>query len=175
MSEQWRPVVGWEGYYEVSDHGRVRSVARTVVKHNGHTQRWKSRIRKDGPHGNRGHRGVTLWRNGTMTMRTVHSLVLEAFVCLRPDGMHACHEDGDPSNNHVRNLRWDSQAENNRDISRHGHHHNGRKTHCRHGHEFTPENTIVRSDGKGRHCRICRNKANRESKARRRERERTAA
>lgn len=166
--EQWRPVVGWEGYYEVSDHGRVRSVERVIVRKNGTTQRWKPRTRKDGPHGKQGHRGVGLWRDGAITMRTVHSLVLEAFVEPRPDGVHACHNDGDPTNNHLDNLRWDSRLENNRDIVRHGHHHNGQKTVCKNGHLFDAENTIIRSDGRGRHCRVCRNESNRAAKARRR-------
>jgi hypothetical protein len=39
MPEEWRPVVGWEGFYEVSDRGRVRSVARTVMRSNGYAYR----------------------------------------------------------------------------------------------------------------------------------------
>jgi hypothetical protein len=44
---------------------------------------------------------------------------------------------------------------------------NARKTHCKHGHPFTPENTYVRPDGKGKHCRECNTRRQRELKARR--------
>ncbi|MCF8610008.1 NUMOD4 motif-containing HNH endonuclease [Gordonia sp. HY285] len=171
MAEEWRPVVGWEGYYEVSDQGHVRSVERTVEFSDGTTRTYKSRTRSDGPHGTQGHRGVGLWRDGAITMRTVHSLVLEAFVRPRPDGMHACHADGDPANNTVGNLRWDTPSANQFDKVRHGNHHHARKTHCKQGHPYDEANTIVRP-GRGRGCRACKNESSRAGNARRRKMER---
>ena len=50
----------------------------------------------------------------------IHTLVLEAFVSLRPIGMVACHNNGNPIDNRVENLRWDTQANNNKDKILHG-------------------------------------------------------
>lgn len=50
----------------------------------------------------------------------VHVLVLEAFVGPRPDGMEGCHNDGDPSNNRLSNLRWDTPLANWSDRRKHG-------------------------------------------------------
>lgn len=58
--------------------------------------------------------------NGKVRCFYVHRLVLEAFCGPCPDGMVACHYDGDTSNNHVDNLRWDTPTENANDTDRHG-------------------------------------------------------
>jgi hypothetical protein len=50
----------------------------------------------------------------------VHVLVLEAFVGPRPEGMEGCHGDGNPANNNVQNLRWDTPQNNWKDRKRHG-------------------------------------------------------
>jgi hypothetical protein len=52
--------------------------------------------------------------------RRIHRLVLEAFVGLRPKGLEACHNDGNPNNNTLSNLRWDTRQSNSDDIGRHG-------------------------------------------------------
>lgn len=63
---------------------------------------------------------VTIWNeNGGKTF-LVHRLVLTAFVGTCPEGMECCHNDGNPSNNRVENLRWDTHAENQRDRNKHG-------------------------------------------------------
>lgn len=53
-------------------------------------------------------------------MRKVHRLVLRAFKGECPDGMEGCHNDGDPGNNHIDNLRWDTPANNHADKIAHG-------------------------------------------------------
>ena len=55
----------------------------------------------------------------------VHTLVLIAFVGPRPDGLMCCHNDGDPTNNHLDNLRWDTGSANMQDMIRHGRYKNG--------------------------------------------------
>jgi hypothetical protein len=80
--------------------------------------------------------------------------------------MECCHYDGDPANNRVGNLRWDTRSSNNLDAVRHGTHWAAKKTHCKHGHEFTPENTGVQAGGRGRRCRTCV-RQNREARAQR--------
>lgn len=154
-TEEWRPVVGWEGYYEVSDQGRVRSVDRVMVRCNGrkYTVRQKIMATFTEP---KGHLVVTLNRDGKRSgvNRLVHQLVLEAFVGPRPEGMVACHWDDDPSHNHLNNLRWDSYSRNTYDQIRNGGHNHARKTHCKHGHPFDVENTRVSKSG-SRVCKTC--------------------
>jgi len=88
--------------------------------------------------------------------KLVHRLVLEAFAGPCPDGMEACHGDGDPTNNRRLNLRWDTRSSNQLDTVRHGRHTNANRTHCVNGHAFTTENTyIYRNDATHRMCRTC--------------------
>lgn len=110
--EQWRPVAGFEGLYEVSDEGRVRSFPRPVrVRGNG--------IRVMGgkvltPHPlNHGHQLVFLYPGHVA--RTVHALVAEAFLGPRPEGNVIRHLDGNPENNRLSNLCYGTQSDNLRD------------------------------------------------------------
>jgi NUMOD4 motif/HNH endonuclease len=156
--EQWRPIVGYEGAYEVSDQGRVRSVERTITQP---VTRWGRPMTKRVPERilkpqrlNHGHLMVYLSSEGTRKRVLIHRLVLEAFIGPCPDGQQACHFNDIANDNRLINLRWDSPSANNHDIVRNGNHHNANKTHCKRGHEFTPENTYARSGG-GRHCVTC--------------------
>lgn len=156
--EQWRPVVGWDGVYEVSDFGRVRSVDRTVTYRDGRVRRYPSRVLAVGHHGI-GHEHVVLCYDGRNETRQVHLLVMAAFVGPAPDGMECLHLDGDPTNNRLDNLRWGTRSENNYDRVRHGRDHNVAKTHCPQGHPYEGDNLLV--EGNRRRCRICKNEANR--------------
>lgn len=117
VHEEWRPVVGHERTHEVSDQGRVRSLARTIVRRVGRPFHKPEKILKGNVSKALGYQTVRL----NDTLLYVHCLVLEAFVGPRPDGMEACH-DPDPcrTNNCVSNLRWDTPQANQRDRSRHG-------------------------------------------------------
>ncbi len=64
--------------------------------------------------------GVYLFVRIQRKLQYVHQLVLNAFVCPRPEGMYACHKDGDKHNNKLSNLRWDSRSANEQDKVRHG-------------------------------------------------------
>lgn len=116
--EEWRPIAGYEGVYEVSDQGRVRSLDRLVRANSG----WRSTgIRYFTPSSsgkNRKYKKVLL-RN-PKKQYLVHRLVLEAFVGPRPDNCEARHLDGDPSNNRLDNLAWGTKAENEADKIKHG-------------------------------------------------------
>ncbi|ACI12645.1 HNH endonuclease [Mycobacterium phage Ramsey] len=149
--EEWRPVVGFEGLYEVSNLGRVRSLDHFARGRSGSKRLIRGRVLRPAPRTS-GHLTVALGRNGGS--KDVHTLVATAFIGPRPEGMECCHQDGDPTNNRVENLRWDTRSANRLDSVRHGTHQAVKKTHCKHGHEFTPENTLVQR-GKHRRCREC--------------------
>jgi hypothetical protein len=153
-TEQWLPVVGWEDLYEVSDHGQVRAFERVVAWGPRGTRRIVPRSLKGG----RTHKGVpfvALSNGPTRKVRTIHQLVLEAFVGPKPAGFMCCHWDDDPTNNHLSNLRWDTQSANEQDKIRNGNNRQLNKTHCKRGHEFNAQNTWRDKQGR-RLCRPCR-------------------
>lgn len=153
MGEQWRPVVGYEGVYEVSDAGRVRSLPRSVRGRN------ESLVPRPGVELARtpdrdGYAHVVLSVGNAQRTRKVCVLVLEAFAGAKPAGLEACHNDGDKTNDSIANLRWDTRSENALDRVRHGTHNMARRTRCPQGHNYSPENTGLRNDG-SRWCRAC--------------------
>lgn len=111
MTERWLPVVGFEGRYEVSDLGRVKSLARTEPygRHDGdHVRVKREKILKASPSGDY----LTVRLKGKTFF--VHILVLTAFIGPKPEGECACHgPDFDGTNNKLTNLRWGSYKENN--------------------------------------------------------------
>ena len=90
IAENWRPIVGYEGLYEVSDHGQVRRLDRVITVGDRQVL-WRGRILKQHSHGRKGHVSVQLWRDGESKRRTVHILVAEAFIGARPPGMQIRH------------------------------------------------------------------------------------
>lgn len=98
--EVWRPVVGWEGLYEVSSHGRVRSLDRYVRF--GINQRFvESHVLKPQPTP-RGYLTVALCN----VKRTVHRIVAEAFVHNPNNLPEINHKDENKLNNRADNLEW---------------------------------------------------------------------
>jgi hypothetical protein len=106
-----KPIPGFPGY-EITDDGRVWS---NKTRRGVAGGRWL-RAHKS----NYGYKQVALYSNGVATLRVVHRLVLEAFVGPRPSGMECCHNNGDPSDNRLENLRWDTRSANQKDAVRHG-------------------------------------------------------
>ena len=152
MSEQWKPIPDFPGY-EASDQGRIKSVARTIVRGAGIEQPIRERILRPHLDG----QGRLFVSFSGRTTRYVHRLVLEAFVGPKPPGHECCHLDDDATNNRLNNLRWDSRSANQLDAVRNNRHANATKTHCKYGHEFTPDNVIPHGPGgKWRRCRTCR-------------------
>lgn len=154
MIENWKPVPGWDGYYEVSDHGRVRSVERTVHYSDGRRRRFPSRSLNSYPD-SRGHLQARLHRASKTHPVAVHKMVLEAFVGPAPEGMEGCHHDDDKSNNRLSNLRWDTRSANLYDRIRNGRHHNANKTHCPRGHAYDLL-YITRKGHRNRQCSTCK-------------------
>jgi hypothetical protein len=108
MSQEiWKDVVGYEGIYQVSDLGRVKSLDRTQV--NGILRR--GRVLRGSSRGD-------YWRvslrdlNGSLKVRNVHLLVLDAFVGPRPDGLVCRHLNGNARDNRLENLCWGTREEN---------------------------------------------------------------
>lgn len=155
-AEAWRPVAEVPGY-EVSDRGRVRSVARTVARSNGIPQRVAARVLA--PHtSTTGYRAVRLCRDGRPIPRKVHALVAAAFIGPRPEGLEVRHLNGDRLDNRAENLAYGTRSENMRDAVRHGTHVAARRTHCPAGHPYDDENTALwrTRGGVGRYCRACK-------------------
>ncbi len=122
--ENWRDIPEWEGYYQVSDMGRVRSLERKVeVKYKNGTscvRPIKERILKLTPDGdNYLHVGLHSIEGKKLTKK-VHRLVLEAFSGSHPEDCEACHYDGCTTNNRLDNLRWDTHKNNSEDSRIHG-------------------------------------------------------
>lgn len=114
--EEWRAVAGFEGAYEVSDHGRIRSLDRQGCD----GRRLQGRIFKPGRNEREYPRAV-LRKGGDSATRLVHRLVLYAFAGPPPPGaIHTRHLDGTRNNNRPRNLAWSTCPENFADKVRHG-------------------------------------------------------
>lgn len=116
-NEEWRDVVGYEGFYEVSNMGRVRSVKRFV---NG---RWglrpfkgvvlkTSNRTKGSKFSPFYYQGVNLHKNGEAKNMHVHRLVAEAFIPNPYNFPIVNHIDENPSNNRAENLEWCTQKQN---------------------------------------------------------------
>lgn len=158
--EQWKPIPDWEGLYEVSDQGRVRSLDREVAGRNRYgeiTRTLRGRVLKAPPNSD-GYLMVSLCRDGSPVSRKVHVLVAVAFLGERPEGMDVCHNNGNPADNRLLNLRYDTRAENITDAVRHGTHNNGRagRTHCPKNHPLSLPNLVPSSLKRGeRGCLAC--------------------
>ena len=120
MQELWLPVPGWEGYYEVSDLGRVRSLDRILVNRDGVSRRWAGRVLATPLQD--GYPFVSLARNGQHKTRAVHQLVLEAFVGPRPAGQVCRHGPKGATCNELGNLCYGTAEENMADRNRDGTH-----------------------------------------------------
>lgn len=131
--ERWLPIPGHPGY-EVSDQGRVLSRRR----HRGSTVPRLLTASVDSV----GYPSVALRGENHLRIR-VHRLVLATFVGPLPKGMVTRHLNGNREDNRLENLAYGTFAENYEDSLRHGSAATLKRTHCIHGHEFTPENTYT--------------------------------
>lgn len=123
MTENWKSVPGYEGRYEVSDLGRVRSIAwfREVRNKWGSVNMRSTQGRSiKALVGHQGRFFVGLCLNGHTVRHTVSSLVMLSFAGARPAGLCVLHTDGDNKNNKLQNLRYGTHKENSADARRHG-------------------------------------------------------
>ncbi len=122
-NEIWKDIPGYENRYQVSTHGRIKSLSRTVrgVNHytgNDFVRTIPERILKPGRFCKAGHLSVVLEHNGHG--KPVHQLVLLTFVGKVPEGCEVLHNDGDPTNNRLDNLRYGTRTDNILDVYRQG-------------------------------------------------------
>jgi len=111
VSEQWRDIGGYEGVYQVSDHGRVRRTGRGRGAKVGRILR---------PSLSRGYPHVQLYMHQQQDTRRIHRLVAEAFLP-NPRGCEDVnHKNGDKADNSVDNLEWCTRSENHRHAFRTG-------------------------------------------------------
>lgn len=111
--EIWKDIAGWEGFYQVSNLGRIKSLGRNFVSGRASsTVRYlEPHIKKQSENGN-GYLIVYLKRNGTRTKYYVHRLVAQAFIPNLFNAPIVNHRDGDKRTNISTNLEWMSGSEN---------------------------------------------------------------
>lgn len=118
MCEQWKPVINYEGLYEISNQGRVRRVAPSQGT-------WPGRIlrsRQD----SRGYVYIGLYSKGQRKAHLIHRLVAAAFIGPCPPKAEVNHKNGRKMDNRAVNLEYVSRSEN----VRHGYHVLGAQTTC---------------------------------------------
>ena len=109
--EEWRPIEGYEGLYEVSNLGQVRSLDRFMKGPNGEQRPLKGKLKK--PTKNfKGYYTVSLHREGKAVTYTVHRLVAVAFLGQPPEGHVVCHGPKGQQCNEVTNLSWGTYKQN---------------------------------------------------------------
>lgn len=118
MEEEWRPVVGWEGLYEVSDLGRVRSIPRLGAGGGGSMRMRGGQILKRSIENGRAR--VRLCDRERIVRKRVYVLVAEAFLGPRPPGHDVRHLDDVATNDVLTNLAYGTRAENIEDAERNG-------------------------------------------------------
>jgi len=152
MQEVWLPVVGHEGSYEVSSHGRVRSLDRTVHRSTSSMRRRGQLLRPCLTHG---------YPTVNLSAKTyqVHVLMLKAFVGPRPSGLYGCHNDDVRTNNVLSNLRWGTPSSNSQDKLRHGNDHNAIKETCPWAHALVLPNLVACALREGRRACLACNRA----------------
>jgi len=108
--EKWKPIAGYEGYYEVSNFGRVKSLSRIVPRSDSGYLTVGERILKYGKA--RGYKKIVLTRKGKSITTTVHRLLALMFIPNPKNKAQVNHKDGNKQNNSLDNLEWVSCSEN---------------------------------------------------------------
>ena len=111
MSEEWRDVVGYEGLYQVSSEGRVKSLERKVPHCSGGERIKKERILKPGVR-SKGYLFVVLCAGGKSRMFSVHRLVCQAFHDNPENKLDVNHINENKTDNRACNLEWSTRKEN---------------------------------------------------------------
>lgn len=108
--EEWRDIEGYEGYYQISSHGRVKSLERIVERSDGRSRTIKERVMKVVT-GHRGYLCIRLRKQGKQKFRGVHRLVAEAFIPNPENKPTVDHKYDEKVNNYYQDLRWGTHQE----------------------------------------------------------------
>jgi hypothetical protein len=107
--EVFKDIEGYEGIYQVSNYGVVKSLERVIIRRDGRRRTIKLKI-KEGTH-NKGYKRIALCdKNGNSKSYYVHRLVMKHFI--GDSDLYVDHIDGDKQNNHLDNLRYVTNSEN---------------------------------------------------------------
>lgn len=106
----WKDITNFEGYYQVSDEGQVRSVPRTIITSNNHTRYYKGKLLKPIIRNHR-YLGVSLYINNQKNYYMIHQLVAQEFMIKPRSATTIKHLDGNDFNNCVSNLKWVTHVE----------------------------------------------------------------
>lgn len=109
--EEWKAIEGYEGYYEVSSSGRVKSLERTVKRSDGQVRKLNSRI-ISGSFDTDGYRQCKLSKNGKYLTVNIHRLVAQAFIPNPHNLPEVNHKNFNRTDNRVENLEWVSHNDN---------------------------------------------------------------
>lgn len=107
----WKPIKGYEGLYEISSTGQIKSLPRKKGLKNGHYYITKEKILKTSMT-TTGYRKIELTKNGTKKSKKVHRLIAKAFIPNEEGKPNINHIDGNQLNNNISNLEWCTQREN---------------------------------------------------------------
>ena len=112
MKEIWKDIEGYEGLYQVSNLGRVKSLKRETWGHNKYYKEERILVQNVRNYCNHSHYGVNLAKDGKYKTHRVHRLVAQAFIPNPENKPEIDHIDTNPLNNRVDNLRWVTRKEN---------------------------------------------------------------
>lgn len=118
--ETWVDLFQWEEFYEVSNFGNVRSKHRILKKYPHSKPRYIGGVILKHFLNDRGYPCVNLTDGVRRKQYHVHLAVMRSFFGPAPDGLEVCHNDGNPSNTHISNFRYDTHKNNQADMRIHG-------------------------------------------------------
>lgn len=138
MIEEWLPIKGYEGLYEVSNLGRIKSLERK--KWNGKSNHiWKEKILKFGTNG-ANYLAVNLYKNKKRKFITIHKLVATTFIDNPNNYLEINHTDENPKNNAVINLEWCNRKYNCNYGTR-----NQKVIHCKKVYQYDLQNNLIKT------------------------------
>lgn len=151
-TERWVPIPGYEGRYEISNQGRVKSLHRVIIRADGIPRTIRERILKPSTTKHNEYARVNI----AGKPRKIHQLVMLAFVGPLPGRMVTRHLNGDAFDNRLENLAYGTHAENSADMMRHGTNTQRNQTHCVRGHVLAVPNLNTWMLERGyRTCKAC--------------------
>lgn len=127
MTEIWKDIEGYEGLYQVSNLGRVKSLERVVSRSDGRTQKVSDKIRKSYLDDD-GYPRLSLSREGAKKTVKIHRLVAQAFIYRKAGASEVNHLNGNKQDNSVSNLEWVTSEENIEHSFREGLHNSPKKS-----------------------------------------------